>query len=122
MYSKIIFCFRSIFPSASEFFKSVDISTILLQREREREREAHLFHVLKILQKALSVCSLVQKQMAILLGRQQIFLEIEDEKLAELNSNTHLHSYFLALARELDIMAPKTPDDIYKIHLEQSRA
>ena len=63
---------------------------------------------------------LVQKQMAILLGRHQIFLEISDDCLAEHNANTHLHSHFLSLTRELDIMAPKSPEDIYKSHLEQS--
>ncbi|VDN40261.1 unnamed protein product [Gongylonema pulchrum] len=66
-----------------------------------------------------------QKQMAILLGRHQIFLDLEGvpkaEKLIELNSNTHLHTYFHSLARELDIMEPKTPEAIYKSHLEQSR-
>lgn len=59
--------------------------------------------------------------MAILLGRHQIFLELEDEKLAELNSNTNLYSYFHSLARELDIMEPKTPESVYKTHLEQTR-
>ena len=65
--------------------------------------------------------TLLQKQMAILLGRHQIFLELEDEKLAELNSNTNLYSYFHSLARELDIMEPKTPESVYKTHLEQTR-
>ncbi|VDK77497.1 unnamed protein product [Onchocerca ochengi] len=68
---------------------------------------------------------LEQKQMAILLGRHQIFLELEGvengDKLMELNSNTNLHAYFHSLARELDIMEPKTPEGIYKSHLEQSR-
>uniref|UniRef100_A0A1I8AAV1 26S proteasome non-ATPase regulatory subunit 2 n=1 Tax=Steinernema glaseri TaxID=37863 RepID=A0A1I8AAV1_9BILA len=68
---------------------------------------------------------LIQKQMAILLGRHQIFLELEDvdnaDKLIELNSNSHLHHYFLSLCRELDIMEPKTPEGIYKSHLEPSR-
>uniref|UniRef100_A0A915D0K5 26S proteasome non-ATPase regulatory subunit 2 n=1 Tax=Ditylenchus dipsaci TaxID=166011 RepID=A0A915D0K5_9BILA len=64
---------------------------------------------------------LLQKQMAILLGRHQIFLELENERLAELNSNISLHQYFRSLARELDIMEPKKPEDIYKAHLEQSR-
>jgi 26S proteasome regulatory subunit N1 len=59
--------------------------------------------------------------MAILLGRHQIFLEMEDEKLAELNSNVHLHQYFRSLARELDIMEPKTPEAVYKAHLETGR-
>lgn len=71
------------------------------------------------------VSRLVQKQMAILLGRHQVFLELEGvengEKLAELNSNAHLYQYFQSLARELDIMEPKTPDGIYKTHLEQTR-
>lgn len=65
--------------------------------------------------------TLVQKQMAILLGRHQIFLELESEKLSELNNNSQLHAHFHSLARELDIMAPKTPEDIYKTHLEQTR-
>ncbi|KAM3729221.1 26S proteasome non-ATPase regulatory subunit [Dirofilaria immitis] len=68
---------------------------------------------------------LEQKQMAVLLGRHQIFLELEGvengDKLMELNSNANLHTYFHSLARELDIMEPKTPEGIYKSHLEQSR-
>ncbi|VDM95777.1 unnamed protein product [Thelazia callipaeda] len=68
---------------------------------------------------------LEQKQMAILLGRHQIFLDLEElensEKLMELNSNANLHAYFHSLARELDIMEPKTPEGIYKSHLEQTR-
>uniref|UniRef100_A0A183U4I8 RPN1_RPN2_N domain-containing protein n=1 Tax=Toxocara canis TaxID=6265 RepID=A0A183U4I8_TOXCA len=68
---------------------------------------------------------LMKKQMAILLGRHQIFLELTDvenaDRLSELNSNANLHTYFHSLARELDIMEPKTPEGIYKSHLEQSR-
>ena len=41
-----------------------------------------------------------------MLGRQQIFLELEDEvedfdDLSEIMSNTHLNNNFLALAREV---------------------
>lgn len=68
---------------------------------------------------------LLRKQMAILLGRHQIFLDYEgsadSDALAELNSNAHLYEYFHSLARELDIMEPKTPEGIYKSHLEHSR-
>lgn len=61
-----------------------------------------------------------------MLGRQQIFLElheatIEDDDLFEIMSNSHLNNHFLNLARELDIMEPKTPEDVYKSHLENSR-
>nr|CAB3265241.1 26S proteasome non-ATPase regulatory subunit 2-like [Phallusia mammillata] len=67
-----------------------------------------------------------QKQLAYALGRQQVFLELNDEmpeadELTEILSNTHLTTNFLALARELDIMEPKVPEDIYKTHLENSR-
>uniref|UniRef100_A0AC34PXR3 26S proteasome non-ATPase regulatory subunit 2 n=1 Tax=Panagrolaimus sp. JU765 TaxID=591449 RepID=A0AC34PXR3_9BILA len=65
----------------------------------------------------------VWKQMAILLGRHQIFIEDNNlpEVIAEINNNTHLSRFFHSLARELEIMEPKTPDGIYKTHLEQSR-
>lgn len=60
----------------------------------------------------------VQRQMALQLGRQQIFIQNADQDLKDWMSNTHLSKNFIRLARELDIMGPKTPDDIYKTHLE----
>ncbi|XP_015516239.1 26S proteasome non-ATPase regulatory subunit 2 [Neodiprion pinetum] len=68
----------------------------------------------------------VQKQLAFMLGRQQIFLELNEnsneyDDLVEIMSNAHLNNHFLNLARELDIMEPKTPEDVYKSHLENSR-
>jgi len=49
---------------------------------------------------------LVQKQLAYVLGRLQIFLELDDDAddvddLAEIISNSHLNNSFLALAREV---------------------
>uniref|UniRef100_H2YBF9 26S proteasome non-ATPase regulatory subunit 2 n=1 Tax=Ciona savignyi TaxID=51511 RepID=H2YBF9_CIOSA len=65
----------------------------------------------------------IQKQLAFALGRQQVYLELnedmdEADDLTEILSNCHLNSNFLALARELDIMEAKVPEDIYKTHLE----
>jgi 26S proteasome regulatory subunit N1 len=70
--------------------------------------------------------STVQKQLAFMLGRQQIYIEIpettpEYEDLVEIMANCHLNNHFLNLARELDIMEPKTPEDVYKSHLENTR-
>ncbi|CAB4037408.1 26S proteasome non-ATPase regulatory subunit 2 [Paramuricea clavata] len=70
---------------------------------------------------------LMMKQLAFMLARQQIFLELDEdmednEELTEILSNTHLNNNFLALARELDIMEPKIPDDIYKTQLESHRS
>ncbi|KAB7504021.1 26S proteasome non-ATPase regulatory subunit 2 [Armadillidium nasatum] len=66
---------------------------------------------------------LVRMQIAFMLARQQFFLELSEdaydyEDLNEILSNANLNTHFLSLARELDIMEPKTPEDIYKSHLE----
>ena len=60
-------------------------------------------------------------QMSLMLGRQQIFLEVEDQLLSQLNANFYLNKHFLAFARELDLMTPKTPDEVYKTYLEPNR-
>lgn len=68
----------------------------------------------------------MEKQLAFMLGRQQILLEIENcvndyDDLVELMSNALRSVQFINLARELDIMEPKTPEDVYKSHLENTR-
>lgn len=50
----------------------------------------------------------MQKQLAYMLGRQEIFLELPDDieefdELTEIMSNAHLNNNFLALAREVCI-------------------
>ncbi|CAG8452976.1 18718_t:CDS:10 [Acaulospora morrowiae] len=64
---------------------------------------------------------LLQKQLAFLLARQQISLPIEDEEIQEILNNTNLTKHFIALAKELDVLEPKIPEDIYKSHLENIR-
>lgn len=83
---------------------------------------------LSIIEEIFTTCPDIstQKQLAFMLGRQQVFLELpegfpEYEDLVEIMSNSHLNNHFLNLARELDIMEPKTPEDVYKSHLENSR-
>ncbi|KAI8062474.1 armadillo-type protein [Gongronella butleri] len=63
---------------------------------------------------------LLKKQMAFQLARQQIQIETEDVELSECLNNTHLSQYFHSLAHELDVMEPKTPEDIYKTNLESN--
>jgi len=50
--------------------------------------------------------------------------DLDENKYDEVNEimcNSQLNTYFLNLARELDIMEPKTPEDVYKSHLENVR-
>jgi 26S proteasome regulatory subunit N1 len=75
-----------------------------------------------------SKCSdnVVQRQLAFMLGRHQFYLELPEDSddyddLNEIMSNVQLNNHFLNLARELDIMEAKTPDDVYKSHLDNVR-
>lgn len=68
----------------------------------------------------------LKRQMALLVARQQIWLELsseveEDQELIECLSNTKLPDHFKSLAKELNILEPKMPEDIYKSHLESAR-
>ncbi|EKG13391.1 Proteasome/cyclosome regulatory subunit [Macrophomina phaseolina MS6] len=67
----------------------------------------------------------IKKQMGFLIARQRIVIDLpeeeEDGELAECINNTRLADHFKVLAKELNILDPKTPDDIYKTHLESSR-
>jgi 26S proteasome regulatory subunit N1 len=65
----------------------------------------------------------IKKQMAFLIARQQIVLDIPNipEDILECLNNTKLPDHFKALAKELNILDPKTTEDIYKSHLESNR-
>jgi 26S proteasome regulatory complex component len=50
-------------------------------------------------------------------GRQQITIELPDEMpdkndLQIIMTNSHINDHFHSLARELDIMEPKTPEEV----------
>jgi len=83
----------------------------------------------------------VRRQLAFMLARQGVVLDVglcrkidtevckdlalkknkmERRLLTTLMSNQKLNENFLALGRELDILEAKTPEDVYKTHLEAS--
>ncbi|CDJ38130.1 26S proteasome non-ATPase regulatory subunit 2, putative [Eimeria tenella] len=62
--------------------------------------------------------SLVQQQLALLLCRQRVDVEFEDEKLQRLVSGSKTSPFFRFLAKELDVLEPKEPEDVFKRHLE----
>ncbi|KAI0564007.1 26S proteasome non-ATPase regulatory subunit RPN1 [Gracilaria domingensis] len=66
----------------------------------------------------------VRLQLALDLGRAGILLdEIEtDDDMLMAMRNQRLTDQFKALAKDLDVLEPKTPDDIYKTHLLDARA
>ncbi|KAI1337399.1 armadillo-type protein [Xylariaceae sp. FL0016] len=73
----------------------------------------------------------LKKQLAFLVGRQKIALHVDKEgegdtdkdetEIDEALCNIKLSEYFKTLGKELNILEPKTTEDIYKSHLESSR-
>lgn len=49
------------------------------------------------------------------LDDEMVDIEEQRELLQELISNSKLSEGYLTLARDLDVMEPKTPDDLYKV-------
>ncbi|CAD7696710.1 unnamed protein product [Ostreobium quekettii] len=75
---------------------------------------------------------LEKKQLGYLLARQGVVMDLEngitivsEEELPAMQdivSNARLSEHFLELARDLDVMEPKVPEDVYKMHLVDGRA
>ncbi|KUJ06956.1 26S proteasome regulatory complex, non-ATPase subcomplex, Rpn1 subunit [Mollisia scopiformis] len=69
----------------------------------------------------------IKKQMAFLIAKQQIVLpdlpsETDDDQIImECLGNNKMSEHFKALGKELNILDPKTTEDIYKSHLESNR-
>jgi len=80
---------------------------------------------------------LVRRQVCYLLGRQGIMLDLDDEDssvgaavaeddeerevLREIIGNVKLSEHYLHLARDLDVLEPRAPEDVYKLHLLDDR-
>ncbi|KAH7860237.1 hypothetical protein Vadar_011070 [Vaccinium darrowii] len=72
-----------------------------------------------------------KKQFCYILARQGITYELDEEMVAddddretlqEIVNNTKLSEGYLTLARDIEVMEPKSPEDIYKAHLLDGRA
>lgn len=88
----------------------------------------------ELVEQTFAACSdeLEKKQLGYLLARQGVSINLEDgpcaimddhlrESMREIISNSKLSEHFLALARDLDVMEAKTPEDVYKSHLVEGR-
>jgi 26S proteasome regulatory subunit N1 len=105
-----------IFKSQHQYFDALRVAL----RMNDTEKIADL----------LKACTdpLMRKQMCLLLGRHRVNFDAEEadiedddvELLSELIGNEKLSEQFLKLAQDLDVMDPKTPEDIYKSHLAET--
>ncbi|KOO53054.1 26s proteasome non-ATPase regulatory subunit 2, partial [Chrysochromulina tobinii] len=98
-----------------------------VQRKLGRYPEALMLAVRlgedELVAEVLGACEdpLVQKQMAYMLSRAGSRPEAEDE-LARIMDGAHTTEHYLELARDLDVIEPKVPEDVYKSHLEKRPA
>jgi 26S proteasome regulatory subunit N1 len=79
----------------------------------------------KVVAQVFAACEdrLVQKQMAFMISRRKFNHDFdEDDELKEIASGESLSKYFIILAKELDVLEPKLPEQIYKSHLEEKRS
>ena len=75
----------------------------------------------------LGATDVQKKQMCFVLARARSPYEVsaddtDADTLNEIIGNCGLSDQYLAVARELDVLAPKTPEDIYKTHLAEGSA
>ncbi|EPE08656.1 26s proteasome regulatory subunit rpn-1 [Ophiostoma piceae UAMH 11346] len=66
----------------------------------------------------------LKKQLSFLIARQRIWLDTPDAEDMDINEclcNVRLSEHFKLLGKELNILDPKSTEDIYKSHLESSR-
>ncbi|CAL1394127.1 unnamed protein product [Linum trigynum] len=88
---------------------------------------------LQYVKKVFTACDdvLRKKQFCYILGRQGITFELDEDMCADdeeryamqdIINNAKLSEGYLALARDIEVMEPKSPEDIYKAHLLDGRA
>lgn len=86
-------------------------------------RRADMAQIIKIYQMT-EPASAVRVQLAFDLARANILLPAEvegDDNMREVMSNRKRTDYFKHLAKDLDVLEPKIPEDIYKSHLIDQR-
>eukprot|EP00210_Caulerpa_lentillifera_P009484 g9044.t1 len=104
------------------------------KKHHDAMRVALRLNDMDIIEQTFNACedTLEKSQLCYLLARQGVVLDLEsgpcaiaDEEiqasLREINSNSKLSEHFLELARDLDVMEPKEPKDVYKMHLVEGR-
>ena len=77
-----------------------------------------------LINKVFELCEdeLVKKQLGFMLARQRFLINVQDEELNDIISNSRLSEYFHKVAEELEATDAKTPEDVYKTHLTETRA
>ncbi|RYG69137.1 hypothetical protein EON64_03445, partial [archaeon] len=94
--------------------KYTDALRVAIKMDREQ-------HILQLFSEDSGADEATKKQMALILGSNRSLVSLDDENLNELISNTHLSEQFLSVVKDMDLAAPKAPEEIYKSAAENRR-
>jgi 26S proteasome regulatory subunit N1 len=75
--------------------------------------------ITELFSEELGVSDAHKKQIALILGRHRSSYVHNDETLNDLIGNASLSDRFLNVALSMDVIEPKTPENIYKTHLAE---
>lgn len=92
-------------------------------RYTDAMRVAQKMNDMTLINEIMTDCKdrLTLKQMAFMLGRQRNPYITDDDEITRIVSNEKLSEHYKSLARELNVVEPKHPDQIFKTHLEDKR-
>lgn len=104
---------ENLFDTAYRIYKAQHKYTDALRVALKVDRTEYIS---ELFDASSGVTDAQRMQMALILGRAHSAFALEDdEKLNELIGNVNLSERYLEVVRELDLVAPKSPDDIFKM-------
>ena len=96
----------------------------LKQKEfTEALRIALKLNDMQLIKEVFELCTdrTVQKQLSFQIARQRVNIPL-DEDLTKITSNSMLNEFYIKLAKDLDVLEPKHPDQIYKTYLDDRKS
>lgn len=104
-------CLNTVFKIYLEHQKYADALVVALRLDDP-----------ELIQAAFAAVSepLLRQQMAFMLARQRMWIDLKDRELDNILSNINFTKYYHYLGKELNLLEPKVPNEIYKSHLESS--
>ena len=122
-------------PEDAEVLKVAHAIFMKVEKYTEAMRVACRLGVQETMEQTFNAADdkLVKRQMCYMLARHGHPLKLDEgpcevtdgdelEELQQIMSNSNLSANYLTLARDLDVMEAKLPEDIYKTHLIEGRA
>ncbi|KAL8428124.1 hypothetical protein Efla_005827 [Eimeria flavescens] len=125
-YQRVVAYLLSLSNYAANYEESLKVQHVAFEALMQQQQHCDALRVAMrmgdrgLLDRVLRDCQdpLVQQQLALLLCRQRVEVEFDDEKLQRLASGCKMSPFFRLLAKELDVLEPKEPEDVFKRHLE----